>query len=140
MVHFQWVNHITCDLCSLIDSILILWVPLLLTLLLYPVLNKFPMAFALFLTLHLFFGIIYLTLFVSLLHICPLEKTWKYICLIKPFLHILLPLYLESSSNFYSVLSLKINIKCYCSSASVTSFLKWPYVWISINISQISFL
>ena len=39
-----------------------------------PISKKSTIAFACFLTLHLFFGIIYLTLFVLLLHTCPFEK------------------------------------------------------------------
>ena len=75
IIHFHWVNLITSDLSSPIDLILTLRVPYHLTPLLYSVSKKSTMAFALFLTPHFIFGIIYLTLFVLLLHTCPLEKT-----------------------------------------------------------------
>ena len=69
--------HITCDLCSLIDLILTLCVPHHLTPFLYPVSKNFTMVFALCLLLHLFFGIIHLTLFVLLLHTYLLEENLK---------------------------------------------------------------
>ena len=42
-----------------------------LNILVSPCCKKFTMEFAPFLTLHIFFGIIYQTLFVLLLHTCP---------------------------------------------------------------------
>ena len=64
------------------DEILIFCVPHLLTPLLYNVPKKLQQHSLFFLTLHLFFGIIYLKLFILLLHTCPLGKIQKHIYLI----------------------------------------------------------